>query len=51
VHSIFRIADRVLMLNQARIVADGSPAELRESTDPAVQQFIQGRAEGPILIV
>lgn len=50
VASIFRIADRVLMLNNAKIAADGSPEELKNSSDPAVQQFIQGRAEGPILI-
>ncbi len=50
VASIWRIADRVLMLNEAEIVADGSPAELDKSEDPAVRQFIEGRAEGPILI-
>ena len=51
VGSIFHIADRILMLNKARIVADGSPAELQVSTEPAVRQFIEGRAKGPILIV
>ncbi len=50
VASIFRIADRVLMLNAAKIVADGSPAELKNSDEPVVRQFIEGRAEGPILI-
>lgn len=50
VASIFRIADRVLMLNNAQIVADGSPAELQSSNEPVVRQFIEGRAEGPILI-
>ncbi len=50
VGSIFHIADRVLMLNKAKIAADGSPAELQASSDEVVQQFIQGRAEGPILI-
>ncbi len=51
VESIWRIADRVLMLNEAQIVADGSPAELDKSENPAVRQFIEGRADGPILII
>jgi len=50
VGSIFRIADRVLMLNGAKIVADGSPAQLKNSDEAVVRQFIEGRAEGPILI-
>ena len=50
VASIFRIADRVLMLNSAKIAADGSPAELQASPNPVVRQFIEGRADGPILI-
>ncbi|PQV63016.1 phospholipid/cholesterol/gamma-HCH transport system ATP-binding protein [Abditibacterium utsteinense] len=50
VASIWRIADRVLMLNEAQIVADGSPAELEKSENPTVRQFIEGRADGPILV-
>lgn len=50
VASIWRIADRVLMLNEAKIVADGSPSELDKSEVPAVRQFVEGRAEGPILL-
>jgi phospholipid/cholesterol/gamma-HCH transport system ATP-binding protein len=46
--SIFRIADRVLMLHDARIAAEGTPAEVQNSTEEVVRQFIEGRAEGPI---
>ena len=46
--STFKLADRVAMLYQGRIVEVGSPAEIRASLSPVVQQFIHGRATGPI---
>ena len=46
--SAFRIADRVAMLYQGRIIAIAPPAEFRELADPRVQQFIHGLAEGPL---
>lgn len=48
--SIFRIADRVLMLHNARIAAEGTPAEVQASQAPEVRQFLDGRAEGPITV-
>jgi len=44
----FKIADRVAMLYNGRIVEDGTPAEFQRSQNPIVQQFIEGRAEGPL---
>jgi ABC-type transporter Mla maintaining outer membrane lipid asymmetry ATPase subunit MlaF len=38
--STFRIGHMITMLYQGRIVAFGSPAELRASSDPHVQRFI-----------
>jgi len=46
--SAFRIADRMVLLYRGKIIASGTPDEIRNSPDPVVQQFIQGRAEGPI---
>ena len=46
--SIFRIADRVLMLHNGGIAAEGTPSEVQNSEDEAVRQFIEGRADGPI---
>jgi len=46
--SIFGIADRIAMLYQGRVRVVGTPDELRRSTDPVVQQFIEGRAQGPM---
>jgi phospholipid/cholesterol/gamma-HCH transport system ATP-binding protein len=45
---ILRIADEVLMLLGGRIVAQGSPEEIRQSEDPAVRQFITGSSDGPL---
>jgi len=44
----FKIADRVAMLHKGHIVEEGTPEEFQRSTNPIVQQFIEGRAEGPL---
>ena len=44
----FRIADKVSMLYEGRIVAEGPPEAMRESEDPRVRQFIHGELTGPI---
>lgn len=46
--SAFRIADRLGLLSAGRIVALAPPEEFRRLEDPRVQQFIHGRAEGPL---
>jgi len=46
--SIFRISDRVAMLHEGTVIAYGTPTEIRESSDPRVQQFIHGQSQGPI---
>ena len=46
--STYKVADRVAMLYQGKIIATGPPDEIRESNNPVIQQFISGAAEGPI---
>lgn len=46
--SIFTIADRIAMLYQGQVRMLGTPNEFRSCTDPVVQQFITGEAEGPM---
>lgn len=43
-----KVAHRVAMLHQGRIVWNGPKDELDRSGNPYVDQFVQGRAEGPI---
>ena len=43
-----KIADRIAMIHQGRIVWEGPAAEIDKSGNPYVDQFIHGRAEGPI---
>ena len=47
---VFQVSDRVAMILGGQIIAEGSPAELIASTNPAVQQFLNGRTDGPIKI-
>jgi len=48
--SILRISDRVLMLHAGKLVANGTPDEIKNSTSPVVQQFLQGNPVGPISV-
>ena len=43
-----KIADRIAMLHEGRIVWDGPAADIDSSGNAFVDQFIHGRAEGPI---
>jgi phospholipid/cholesterol/gamma-HCH transport system ATP-binding protein len=45
----FAICDRAYLLSGGgRVVAHGTPEELRASTDPEVRQFIGGEPDGPV---
>jgi phospholipid/cholesterol/gamma-HCH transport system ATP-binding protein len=43
--SAFKVANRIALLHEGSIRAEGTPAEIRASTDPVVRQFIEGRPE------
>lgn len=43
-----KIADRIAMLHEGRIIWQGHKREIDNSGNPYVDQFIHGRAEGPI---
>ena len=47
---VFQVSDRVAMILQGQIIIEGAPADLIASTNPAVQQFLNGRTDGPIKI-
>lgn len=43
-----KIADRIAMLHEGRIIWQGSVKDIDHSGNPYVDQFIHGRADGPI---
>ena len=46
--SAFRIADRITMLYQGRILEIGTPEEIKKTSSKVIQQFISGSPDGPI---
>lgn len=46
--SAYKVADKIAMLYEGKIVEAATPEEIRNSKNPVIQQFIHGRAEGPI---
>ena len=46
--SAYRIADRIAMLYNGKIIAIGTPEQIKNHPDPIVQQFITGNSRGPI---
>jgi phospholipid/cholesterol/gamma-HCH transport system ATP-binding protein len=44
----FHIADQVIVLANGKIAAQGTPDEVRNSTDPLVHQFVNALPEGPV---
>ncbi|GBD93798.1 putative phospholipid import ATP-binding protein MlaF [bacterium BMS3Abin05] len=48
--SVYKIADRVAMIQRGIVLFDGTPDALKKTKDPVVRQFIEGKAEGPIKI-
>ena len=48
VNESFAIADYVYFLSQGKIVAHGTPQQLRDSADPYVKQFVHAESDGPV---
>jgi phospholipid/cholesterol/gamma-HCH transport system ATP-binding protein len=46
--SAFKIATRMAMLYEGKIIAEDTPENFRESENPVVAQFVHGKTEGPI---
>jgi phospholipid/cholesterol/gamma-HCH transport system ATP-binding protein len=44
----FHIADQVIVLANGKIAAQGTPDEVRHSTDPLVKQFVSAAPDGPV---
>lgn len=48
VTEVLTIADYVYILAEKKVIGSGTPAEIKESESPLVQQFLQGLADGPV---
>jgi phospholipid/cholesterol/gamma-HCH transport system ATP-binding protein len=46
--SAYKVASRIAMLYNGKIVGVGTPDEIRNSKDPLIHQFISGLSQGPI---
>jgi phospholipid/cholesterol/gamma-HCH transport system ATP-binding protein len=42
------IADYAYILANKRIIGEGTPEQIRQSDSELVQQFLQGKADGPV---
>ena len=48
VHESLAIVDYIYFVSDGRIVAQGTPDEIRASRDPFVHQFVHAEADGPV---
>jgi phospholipid/cholesterol/gamma-HCH transport system ATP-binding protein len=48
VHQMKKLVDHCYILAAAKLIAQGSPEALMQNKDPAVDQFMNGRVDGPI---
>lgn len=48
VTEVLSIADYVYILANKKIIGEGSPAEIKNSDSQLVQQFLHGKADGPV---
>jgi phospholipid/cholesterol/gamma-HCH transport system ATP-binding protein len=42
--SAFKVADRMVMLSNGKVIAEGKPEDFRHSTNAEVQRFVEGKA-------
>jgi len=49
--SAYKIADRIAMLYDGKIVEVGTAEEIRNTRNPIVKQFITGSSVGPIDVI
>jgi phospholipid/cholesterol/gamma-HCH transport system ATP-binding protein len=48
VYESLKIVDYLYFVSAGRIIAQGTPDEVRNSTDPFVRQFVDGEPDGPV---
>ena len=48
VQEALRVVDYVYFMAAGRVIAQGRPDEIRQSSEPFVRQFVNGSSEGPV---
>ena len=48
VNEVLTIADYIYILADKRVIGSGTPEQIKSSDSPLVQQFLQGKADGPV---
>lgn len=48
VHETFAMVDYIYFVSAGKVVAEGTPDDLRKSEMPFVHQFVHGEADGPV---
>jgi phospholipid/cholesterol/gamma-HCH transport system ATP-binding protein len=46
----YKIADKIAMLHEGKIIAEGTVEEIKSNKNPVLMQFLAGSAEGPIKV-
>jgi phospholipid/cholesterol/gamma-HCH transport system ATP-binding protein len=47
-HSAYKVANRIAMIYDGKIIEIGTPEEIKRSTNPYIIQFVTGSVEGPM---
>ena len=47
-HSAYKVANRIAMIYDGKIIEIGTPDEIKKSRDPYIVQFVTGSVEGPM---
>ncbi len=47
-HSAYKVANRIAMIYDGKIVGIGTPRDIESSKDPTIHQFVTGSVEGPM---
>ena len=51
IEGTFKIAHKIAMLLNGKIIEYGTPEEIKRSGNPALKQFLEGKIEGPIKVI
>ena len=48
VSEVFSIADHVIIVSEGKVIAEGTPRDIRNSNEKMIEQFVHGHPDGPV---